>query len=161
MTTFVQGAPEIDELSRNVERQMELETRRQRHAAQRAARRSRRRTPEQRARRRLAILAPLLGMLLAANGSGIGPFAMPQRELSSQETSRRLHSGVRFGVRLVEAHRARSGALPPNLETIGLDAAGGWSYAADGGEFRLSLNLYGRRERFDSKSGRTEIEGGS
>ena len=98
----------------------------------------------------LAILCSSLVVAAVTALVYVGPFAVRERRLSVEETSGEIQKAVGFGVRLVEGHRSRNGALPADLAAVGLAAADGWSYEAGAGHYRLSLRFGGQIGMFDS-----------
>ena len=103
----------------------------------------------------------LLLTAVGVNLPRVGPFAARERHLSAGAKGRELEKAIEFGVRRVEAHRRATGALPPDLPSVGLAAADGWTYQAMGAaDYRLGLSLGGEDGVFDSSSGRLVLASG-
>jgi hypothetical protein len=151
---------EIEDLAWRVDRELRHEGRRHSAAAMRRSERERR-APQLRVRRRLAIVLPLLAATLAVNVAGVGPLAVAERGHSIEETTRNVEMAVRLGVNMVERYRREKGALPPDLASVGLDPAHGWTYTTTGGDqFQLALSHAGRVGHFDSRGSGIAVRAG-
>jgi hypothetical protein len=94
--------------------------------------------------------------MAAAIGTNLtlaGSFAGGERRLSTETKSREIEKAIDFGVRRVEAYRRDKDALPPDLASVGLNAADGWTYQATGtAGYTLGLSFGGEYGIFESSS---------
>jgi hypothetical protein len=150
MPVELDDAAELTDLIRDVDHQVRRHSRRSAVAARAKG------TSHENRGRSLAVLYSFLmvAAVAAVLVAHFGPFAIRERRLSVEETSHEIKKAVEFGVRLVETHKSRTGALPPNVAAVGLAATDGWSYQAIGaGHYRLSLRFGGQIGTFDSSVG--------